>query len=232
MPAQPDNPEPAHADVDGMLSRKFGKEIANYFSGSPLNRVGFLRGDTNFLSQALHHPSTSFLLCNELQPLVQPNTQPAQGKLAYVKYEDVKPIIGENPFATTEKEIIEAYNSDVYTPQMIFLGIDERDKNGLEYQGKNKYTGAPYFAVDVTPRHNVKEACESLIESLKSKGIEFGKGRIMDIDAADGKCENILTSRGITSSDISPQPPSTPKPASSSTGTPATPSAPPAANPP
>ena len=30
MPAVP---EPAHADVDSMLSRKFGKEIANYFSG-------------------------------------------------------------------------------------------------------------------------------------------------------------------------------------------------------
>ena len=29
----PELPEPAHADVDSMLSRKFGKEIANYFSG-------------------------------------------------------------------------------------------------------------------------------------------------------------------------------------------------------
>ena len=30
---QPDLPEPAHPDIDSMLSRKFGKEIANYFSG-------------------------------------------------------------------------------------------------------------------------------------------------------------------------------------------------------
>lgn len=32
-------PEPAHADLDSMLSRKFGKEVANYFSGpsSPLH---------------------------------------------------------------------------------------------------------------------------------------------------------------------------------------------------
>lgn len=29
----PDLPEPAHADTDSMLSRKFGKEVANYFSG-------------------------------------------------------------------------------------------------------------------------------------------------------------------------------------------------------
>ena len=30
---QPDLPEPAHPHVDSMLSRKFGKEVANYFSG-------------------------------------------------------------------------------------------------------------------------------------------------------------------------------------------------------
>ncbi|KAI7246382.1 hypothetical protein KC352_g14178, partial [Hortaea werneckii] len=65
MSSQPANPEPA-PDFDSMLSRKFGKETANYFSGSPLNRVGFLRGDHQFLTQALKHPSTSFLLCNEL----------------------------------------------------------------------------------------------------------------------------------------------------------------------
>lgn len=31
---QPDLPEPAHPEIDSMLSRKFGKEIANYFSGT------------------------------------------------------------------------------------------------------------------------------------------------------------------------------------------------------
>ena len=30
---QPKLPEPAHPDVDSMLSRRFGKEVANYFSG-------------------------------------------------------------------------------------------------------------------------------------------------------------------------------------------------------
>ena len=30
---QPELPEPAHPEVDSMLSRKFGKEVANYFSG-------------------------------------------------------------------------------------------------------------------------------------------------------------------------------------------------------
>lgn len=29
----PDLPEPAHAQLDSMLARKFGKEVANYFAG-------------------------------------------------------------------------------------------------------------------------------------------------------------------------------------------------------
>lgn len=98
MSSQPANPEPA-PDFDSMLSRKFGKETANYFSGSPLNRVGFLRGDHQFLTQALKHPSTSFLLCNELQPLV--NSSQASDRLAWLKFADIKRVVGENPYKSS-----------------------------------------------------------------------------------------------------------------------------------
>ena len=186
MPEQPANPEPAHDSVDSMLSRKFGKEVANYFSGSPLNRVGFLREDHKFLSSAFAHPSTSFLLCNELQPLVKKG-QKVGGTLHFVGAEEVKGIVGDDPFGRPEKENIENYDSRVYRPQMIFLGIDERSEGGLEYQGKNRYKGAPYFAVDVTPRYGVKEACEKLIREKEEQGLGFAQGRVMDIDASHGK---------------------------------------------
>ena len=170
-----------------MLSRKFGKEVANYFSGNPLHRVGFLRSDHTFLSQALRHPSTSFLLCNDLQPLVAKNKS---HKLAYVKYADIKAIIGEDPYGPAEKDLLDIYDSRTYVPQMIFLGIDEKAPEGdgaLSFQSKNKYTGAPYFALDVTPRDNsVKQACQDLIKDVQSKGYEFAKGRVMDVEAADG----------------------------------------------
>ena len=182
---QPDLPLPAHEDKDSMLSRKFGREIANYFSGSPLNRVGFLRGDNAFLSQALKHPSTSFLLANELAPLIKDKS-----RLHFVKYDDVKPLIGENPYADTEEEMIAQYNSSKSVPQMIFLGIDEKAKDGLTYQGKNKYTGAPYFAVDVTPRSTVADACTALIKRLEDQGVGFAKGpggRVMELQADDGE---------------------------------------------
>ncbi|KAJ9629753.1 NADH pyrophosphatase [Taxawa tesnikishii (nom. ined.)] len=160
-----------------MLSRKFGKEVANYFSGSPLNRVGFLRGDSTFLSAAVRHPSTSFLLCKDLQPLIKEKTN-----LAWVKHQDVKPVIGEDPYHQTEDELISQYNSTKYTPQMIFLGLDDREE-GLTY--KDLYKGAPRFAVDVTPKKSLSDACNELISSLDSRGLTFAQGRAMDLEASD-----------------------------------------------
>lgn len=153
--------------------------------GSPLNRVGFLRGDNVFLSRALKHPTASFLLCKDLQPLIQDSNKT---KLAFVKYDDVKPVIGEDPYTQAEDDLIATYNSSKHVPQMIFLGIDEKVKDGLKYDSKkNTYTGAPYFAVDVTPRESVADACNSLISSIGSKGYSFAQGRVMDIDAPDGQ---------------------------------------------
>ncbi|KAF2764045.1 hypothetical protein EJ03DRAFT_332194 [Teratosphaeria nubilosa] len=179
--APPANPAPAE-DHDAMLSRKFGREVANYFSGSPLNRLAFLRADHAFLSQAVRHPSTAFLLCHDLQPLV---AEDATDRLAFVPHADVRPLIGDDPYVRSEAELVAQYDSGRYVPQIIFLGIDERDQRGLGYQAKNFYHGAPYFAVDVTPKSTVKRAAESLISSLTARGLTFATGRVMDIHASD-----------------------------------------------
>ncbi|KAF2702983.1 hypothetical protein K504DRAFT_419165 [Pleomassaria siparia CBS 279.74] len=167
---QPELPEPAHPEVDSMLSRKFGKEIANYFSGSPLNRVSFLRPDHAFLSSAFKHPSANFLLFNKLEPLLASPTA-----LHYAKYSDVQSIIGDDPFVTSEEDQIAEYNSTTYTPLLIFLGLDE-SKQGFKY--KEHYKGQPYFALDVTPKLSVTEAAEKLIKDVEGKGLAFSKGRV------------------------------------------------------
>ncbi|KAF2246234.1 hypothetical protein BU26DRAFT_542129 [Trematosphaeria pertusa] len=167
---QPDLPEPAHPDVDSMLSRKFGKEVANYFSGSPLNRVSFLRPDHSFLSAALKHPSSTFLLFNKLEPLIKSPTA-----LATATYAEVRPIIGDDPFEKTEEDLIKEYNSSQYVPQIVFLGLDEKHE-GFVY--KDWYKGQPWFAVDVTPTKSVTEAAEKLIAELTGRGLEFSKGRM------------------------------------------------------
>ena len=179
MPPHPDLPDPAHHDVDSMLSRKFGREVANYFSGSPLNRVSFLRADHAFISKALVHPSTSFLLFNDLAPLAKDAT-----KLAYATHDDIRPLIGENPFEKEEAEMIKEYNSSITLPLVLFLGLDERNKEGFEH---GIYSGCPLFAVDVTPKGTLEKEATGVIEAMKAKGLEFVEGRMhMTLNAPEG----------------------------------------------
>ncbi|KAL8837285.1 MAG: hypothetical protein Q9170_002580 [Blastenia crenularia] len=168
---QPVLPEPASPNLDSMLSRKFGKEVANYFSGSPLNRVSFLRTDHAFLSAALKHRTTSFLLFNNLKPLARDPSA-----LEYVSYADATSLISEDPYSKTEEQLIAEYNSATTIPQLLFLGLDERNKEGLTH---NIYTGSPYFAIDVTPIGSITEQAQTLIETMQSRGLKFLEGRIL-----------------------------------------------------
>jgi NAD+ diphosphatase len=139
--------------------------------GSPLNRVGFLRPDHSFLSTALKHPTTSFLLYRNLEPLTD-----SPKKLAIVRYDDVRPLIGDDPYQKSEEDQIKEYNSETYLPQLIFLGLDERRKDGFAW--KDVYRGTPFFALDVTPQESITEAAEALIKRVEEKGYSFAKGRI------------------------------------------------------
>ncbi|TLD35538.1 hypothetical protein E2P81_ATG01841 [Venturia nashicola] len=165
----PDLPQAHLSELDSMLSRKFGKEVANYFSGSPLNRLSFLRNDHAFLTAALKHPSTSFLLFDKLNPLTK-----TPSELALVKYREVQPLIGTNPYEKDESNVIKEFNSSSYVPQLLFLGLDERIE-GLVY--KDAYKGAPYFALDITPKNSIAAEAEKLIASVKEQGLTFAEGR-------------------------------------------------------
>jgi NAD+ diphosphatase len=150
MPATLPDP-PVELGPPSMLSRKFGPEIANYFSGNPLNRVSFLRPDTVFLNAALRHPSTKFLLLKDMAPLT------IEGKeIDYVSPDAVKDIIDAKeggPYAKSEDEIIADYDSRTWTPTLIFLGLDRHDEaNPDVFSFKDgRYKGTPYFALDISP---------------------------------------------------------------------------------
>ena len=138
--------------------------------GSPLNRVSFLRTDHAFLSAALKHPSTSFLLFNNLSPLAKDPV-----KLEYASFKDIQPLVGDDPYSKTEEQMVSEYNSSVTTPQLLFLGLDERTNSGFEW---TVYRGSPYFALDVTPKGTIRSAAETLIKSMKSRGLQFVEGRM------------------------------------------------------
>lgn len=193
MTSQPELPEPAHHQLDSMLTRKFGKEVANYFSGSPLNRVSFLRTDHSFLSKALTHPSTSFLLYNSLAPLTH-----ASKSLAYVSYRELSPLLkkvwdgdaggmGEgNPFLKSEEEHIKEFDSRRTLPTLLFLGLDERVKGDGVFE-HGIYTGNAFFAIDVTPKGDLEKEANKLIESVQAKGLVFEGNRLfLGLNAADG----------------------------------------------
>lgn len=141
--------------------------------------MSFLRPDHTFLSKALRHPSATFILFKNIEPLISSPTS-----LARVGFKDVENIIGKDIFNTTEEDVVAQYNSSLYIPQIVFLGLDER-KEGFVY--KEHYKGQPWFALDVTPKETVKEEAEKLIASLQAKGLDFSKGRMhMSLPAEEG----------------------------------------------
>lgn len=202
---------------DSLLSRKFGREVANYFSGSPLNRVSFLRGDRDFLRSAFAHPRARFLLLRDLAPLVRAD-DPA--RLAFARRADVAPLLvvddaddggdgsapeqpDPDPFGKTEDEMIRDFDSDRARRQVVivFLGVDEggvlaaerkaeeeEEEEGEPFRYKD-FEGDPYFAVDVTPREGVEDKVAALAERLKGRGWVFYDGgpRHMGLHAGQGE---------------------------------------------
>lgn len=135
-----------------------------------MNRVSFLRTNNSFLSAALKHPSTTFLLLNNLAPLAKNPTQ-----LEYASYSDVQPLIGDDPYSKTEEVLISEYNSSITIPQLLFLGLDESNKRGLKW---NLYNGSPYFALDITPRGSTELQAKAIVEKMQAKGLIFIEGRL------------------------------------------------------
>ncbi|OJZ82217.1 NADH pyrophosphatase [Aspergillus piperis CBS 112811] len=174
-------PNPPHIQADSMLARRFGKETVNYFSSSPLNRLSFLRGDHAFLSAALKHPSTRFVLMKDLAPLTKSPAEPY-----YAKYDEIRKMVPETIYDKSEEDIIKEYDSRKTTASPIFLGLDETQKqDGLVWK---IYTGTPYFALDVTPRHSEEQQANSraVIADMEAKGLTFLQGRtIMSFPASE-----------------------------------------------
>ncbi|TDZ37167.1 Peroxisomal NADH pyrophosphatase NUDT12 [Colletotrichum sidae] len=161
LPAPVDHP-------DSMLSRKFGRETVNYFAGSALNRVGWLRTDHTFIRSAFQFKDTNFMLLKDLSPLTSAPT-----KLAFASFDDVKALTSEDPFGPSEEHLIKNFDSTSTRPLIIFLGLDEGAEVPFEYKGLK---GRPWFAVDVTPKASYADAANELIEAQASKGHNFLQG--------------------------------------------------------
>ena len=110
-----------------------------------------------------------------------------------MSYNDVKPLIGEDPYSQSEEELIASYNSSKTIPQLLFLGLDESSKSQSKAPSKSIpseldnddatftykiYTGTPFFALDITPKGTHTDPANTLISSLQSRGLKFLEGRM------------------------------------------------------
>ena len=94
-----------------------------------------------------------------------------------MKFKDIQPLIGDNLFSKSEDQMIEEYSSAATTPQIVFLGLDEKIREGLVY--KSMYHGAPVWAVDVTPKGSHESQAKSLIKEMEGRGLSFMQARMI-----------------------------------------------------
>ena len=81
-------PNEAHADRKGHT---------NFFAGTPLNRLAWLRTSPVFLNTIVELPATRWVLFNEGKPLMH-TSGPSGPTLARLSTEDVRPLLGSQPF--------------------------------------------------------------------------------------------------------------------------------------
>jgi NAD+ diphosphatase len=204
--AVPDLPIVAALESDdSMLTRRFGKEVVNYYAGSRVNRFSFLRADTGFLHQAAVSPTARYLALSELNLLVVDKRTPA-----YFTFNDVQPLIGSEPFAQTEDEAIQNFDSTKTTPLIVFLGMLEEghENDRISSTDHGDIRGHPYFAVDISPKGNHAEKAASFLAEQEKKGISLDKNpRAMSHSPEAGKFKllmNLTVETNVPSRPIRP----------------------------
>ncbi|KAJ6444799.1 NADH pyrophosphatase [Purpureocillium lavendulum] len=174
-PLMPEPPVLAH-DAS-MLTKRFGQEVVNYYSGSRLNRYSFLRSDALFLRAAVASPAARFVALHNLAPLVADRRT-----LALLAFDDVKPLIGADAFALADADAIKQFDSAAKPrPQLIFLGTleggagkEDADADAeFETAKHGNVRGQPFFAVDVTPKGPWADAATSLLAQQEAKGMKL-----------------------------------------------------------
>lgn len=169
--------------MSGPITKKYGKEPVNFYSGNPINRLSFLREDYDFLRTAILSPNAKFLPLNRKNPLLykfdkEERPQGLSHRLHYLSYSDIRSLVNvgddsDDLFSLSEEDTVKNWSSTrdrigANRVLVVFLGVDEAVK-GVQYK---QYNGQAYFSIDITPHHYLSEKmriqCEALNESLTS----------------------------------------------------------------
>ncbi|KAI0088143.1 NUDIX hydrolase domain-like protein [Irpex rosettiformis] len=173
------------------------KGHTNFFAGSPLNRLSWLRQSPIFLNAIVSSPATRWIVFNDGKPLMATGTS-GPTTLARLSTNDVRPWLGLEPIfsqgqhegSVADPEVTSLQSSRLHGPPIIFLGLHE-DENAMHALPSSEFSakkdaqamvsnvhGTPYFSLDVTELEegNVSEVLNERAEAGSVK-LEFLDGR-------------------------------------------------------
>ena len=181
-----------------------GPRHVNFYGGSPLNRLSWLRPSQSFLNAIVALPETKWLLLNAGQPLVvSSNDRSTKPSPIYLSTADVQQFLGPTPYFGQGKEpgelVVEidgeGHIHSQHSPTeaarhlgipVVFLGLHETqaedsstallisDFSDPETAIK-KLNGIPYFAVDVADL----EYTQGMLEGMLNETTPGREGKIL-----------------------------------------------------
>ena len=135
--------------------------------GSPLNRLSWLRTSQIFLNSAIVAPETRWILFDNGKPLIATHTTSQKRILALLPTDDVRPLLGIEPYFGQGQYEGEACSSDApileaarfHGPRIVFLGLKETDPFTAAALPSSDFRdpqtavvnlrGTPFFSIDV-----------------------------------------------------------------------------------
>lgn len=164
-----------------------------YFGKEAVNRVSFLREDAEFITNSVFHPSTRFIFYENGNPLVNKDAEKSHLVILTNGDDQLSTVEGADIASTEKglmtndgkwEKILQTWSNDnkeqtlalrdAGKPSFLFLGIKdqsvgvdlqqlkfEETEKYLDHQGR--YSGIPYYGVDLTHSPEVSEAIKNHI---------------------------------------------------------------------
>lgn len=200
-------PKPARL----IVLRTTSQAPVNFFGGSPLNRLAWLRTSEHFLSAVVRSPATQWIVFKDGQLLFANEPETKKRSLARLSTTEVRPLLGTEPFFAQGQNDGDSAESGIPVleaarlrgPGIVFLGLHEPESGAsqalpsTDFSAKtdaatvaSKIEGTPYFSLDVSDLEgNAVDAVLQSTEAAKSgKSMTFVDARqaMSSMDYFDG----------------------------------------------
>ncbi|KAI6001668.1 NUDIX hydrolase domain-like protein [Pisolithus orientalis] len=167
--------------------------------GSPLNRLSWLRPSQSFLNAVISSPATRWILFNDGLPLIATHAITQKRTLALLPTDDVRPLLGIEPYFGQGQFEGEANHSDAPVleaarlrgTRIVFLGLKEADSLAAAALPSSDFKdpqatvanleGTPFFTIEVADLEDslVKEAIQTSQSLMYSPAAVFAEARSM-----------------------------------------------------